>query len=329
MNRSTDGARSLTPEDVATLINAATAAPSVHNSQPWRFRDVADQIELHRDQRRVLPIADTDGRESTISCGAALLNLRLAMGALGHEPSVDVLPDPANLGHLATLTRGPAGAMTRSDAALYEAVPRRHSYRRPFGDEPVPAEVLNELETAAGLDGTALTAVRTPDDQLALIDLSSGAAQWLLGDPAYRGELSRWTRRQDSAPDGVSVGVMGDGQYPVNGLPWSLAADPEVALAELRAHPLLVLTTDGDEPADWLRAGQALQRVWLTATVRGLVASLFTQATELRPTREMLAHHLRLPGHPQLILRLGHPCHDVVHAGRRRLRTTFLPLAPR
>jgi hypothetical protein len=328
MNRSTDGnerVRPFTPEDVAALVGAATAAPSIHNSQPWRFHDVADRIELHRDPHRLLKIADVGGREGTISCGAALFNLRLAMRAIGHEPVVDILPDSADPEHLATVTRGPAGAASTPDAALYQAIRRRHSYRRPFDDQPVAAALLAELEDAAECEGAALTAVIAPEDQLALVDLSSGAAQWLLGDPGYRGELSRWTRRKDSASDGVSVGVMGDARYPVNGLPWALAADPDVALGELRRHPLLVLTTGGDEPEDWLRAGQALQRVWLTATVRGLVASLFTQAAEVRPTRTMLAHHLRLPGSPQVILRLGYPHHGVAHTKRRRQAATFLP----
>lgn len=323
MPRSAPESQPLTPEDVAALVAAATAAPSIHNSQPWRFHEVDDRIELHLDPRRLVRAADSDGRESTISCGAALLNLRLAMRAIGYEPVVDLLPDPAEPEHLATVTRGAIGVATPADAALYRAVALRHSHRRAFDDQPVPESILRELEAAAASEGAALVAVTAPDDQFAVLDLSSAAAQWLLGDPEYRYELSRWTRRLDSAPDGVPVGVMGDEQYPVNGLAWGLAADPQVALAELRRHPILILETDGDAPADWLRAGQALQRVWLTATVRGLVASLFTQAAELRHTRAMLAHHLRLPGSPQVLLRLGHPDRATPHTARRQLGATF------
>ena len=59
-----------------TLLEAATTAPSVHNSQPWRFAVGARRIEVYADPARHLQISDGSGRSLLISCGAALFSLR-------------------------------------------------------------------------------------------------------------------------------------------------------------------------------------------------------------------------------------------------------------
>ena len=79
------------------LIATAARAPSVHNSQPWQFRVGAQAVELWCDPRRKVA-ADAVGREMLISCGAALFGLRLAVRSLGHQPIVELLPDPAGCG---------------------------------------------------------------------------------------------------------------------------------------------------------------------------------------------------------------------------------------
>jgi nitroreductase len=313
------------PEDVAVLVRAATAAPSIHNSQPWLFRDEPDRIELWLDARRPLAVADPAAREQVISCGAALYNLRLAMGHLRHEPLVTLLPNPDDLTHLATVGRGPRRGTSALEARLYAAVYRRRSHRRPFGPEPVPRALLDELAEAAAWEGAWAHQVETPDDRVALVDLAAGAAHWLLSDPGYRGELARWTRTGTNGRDGVRLEALGSEQYPVSGLPWALMADPEIAVGELERHPMLVLGTDRDGRADWLHAGQALQRVLLTATARGLAASLFTQVLEVPATRSTLRRRLRLPGIPQLVLRLGYPLSGVPASARRALDTVFVP----
>ena len=69
----------------AYLIGVAGRAPSLHNTQPWRFAVSRDAIELHADVSRRLKL-DPDGREMVISCGAALYGLRLAVRSLGRLP---------------------------------------------------------------------------------------------------------------------------------------------------------------------------------------------------------------------------------------------------
>ena len=60
------------------LLEAAVQAPSSHNTQPWLFRVEDGAVHLLADRTRALPVNDPDDRELTISCGCALLNLRVA-----------------------------------------------------------------------------------------------------------------------------------------------------------------------------------------------------------------------------------------------------------
>src|SRR6516165_3100759 len=89
----------MTAEQIARYVVAeAVWAPSVHNTQPWRFGTGSDQagpqIGLYADPERRLAVSDPDGRELMISCGAALFTIRLALRSLGWVPETRVLPDP-------------------------------------------------------------------------------------------------------------------------------------------------------------------------------------------------------------------------------------------
>src|SRR5438045_93010 len=83
-----------TGETIRRVVAEAVWAPSVHNTQPWRFTAAGPEISLHADDGRQLPVSDPDGREMMISCGAALFTARLALRSLGWIPETSVMPDP-------------------------------------------------------------------------------------------------------------------------------------------------------------------------------------------------------------------------------------------
>ncbi|MZE77235.1 hypothetical protein GTY57_09470, partial [Streptomyces sp. SID5475] len=71
------------PPDTATLeklISASVAAPSMYNTQPWRYRLDTDTatVEIRAAAERALRHADPVGRALHVSVGAALFNLRVA-----------------------------------------------------------------------------------------------------------------------------------------------------------------------------------------------------------------------------------------------------------
>src|SRR5262245_47942919 len=115
-------------------LEAAVAAPSIHNSQPWRFRVAGDVVDVFADHTRRLAATDPQGRELLISVGAALFNLRVAMFAAGRVPTTRLLPKPAEPGLLARVAPGPPIEMAHTTVALAEAIPLRRTTRLPFED---------------------------------------------------------------------------------------------------------------------------------------------------------------------------------------------------
>jgi nitroreductase len=291
---------------MADLVAAATQAPSMHNTQPWRFRfePATQTIGLYADPARMLRFADPDGRALHIACGAALFNLRLAATVAGRQPVVRLLPDPGQLLLLATVRLAGPCRPQPDELELREAIPARRTNRSPFSSRPVPPGVLAELAGAARIEGAIL---HFPDHQEAirLLGVARDAERTLLGDPAYRRELDRWAggaRDREGIPDGVMAPHDPRGTAPVRD--FTPAAPASYAWFEDEPQ-LAVLSTHFAGQAAWLRAGQALERVWLTATVRGLEVSPLTHPLEtadawlVRDPRSGVEH-------PQMILRFGY-----------------------
>src|SRR5437764_8148953 len=144
----------LSATDITGVLQAGSLAPCLHNSQPWRFRILSDQIELHTDLERSLPATDPEGRELRLSCGAALLNLRLALQGHGVRPLVTLLPNGYRAGidrsgPLAVVRYGGQARQSRELTGLVQAVRTRRTNRRPFIDAPVPASHRTALIRAA------------------------------------------------------------------------------------------------------------------------------------------------------------------------------------
>jgi nitroreductase len=297
-------------DQVDFLIATAARAPSVHNTQPWRFRVGEFAIELYADVGRKLR-TDPLGREMLISCGAALFGLRLAVRSLGYLPVVELLPDPAKLQLLARVRLGAEAPMTARERQMFEAVPHRHTHRGPFGPGPLPAGLLAGLQHDALAEGATLAPVNPGIAYQQLADIVGAAGRRQTLDPVVRADARRWSRgAADSARDGV----------PAHAFPASAGHEPGrlpqrdfdlgrgLGLLPAGGPPpavTAVLLTPGDGRADWLHAGQALHRLLAHAASRWVFASLYTQPLEAAAIRALIQDRLALPGAPQMLLQLG------------------------
>ena len=226
----------MTAEEIARYVVAyAVWAPSVHNTQPWRFTSSGQRISLHADADRRLIVADPDGREMMISCGAALFNVRLALRSLGYIPETCVLPDPDQPTLVARVSWRQRAAADEFERRLFGCVLTRRTHRGAFDPEPLPPDTLAALRT--------------------------GAARGL---PTL-----------STATSARAAGVAG------------------------------LLTTAADRPVDWVNAGQALQRILLTASTSGAAVALHTQPLELPWLREFIRIQLSDGAYPHLVLRIG------------------------
>ncbi len=309
---------SLTNDMAATLIRTAVLAPSSHNTQPWVFRIRSSCIDLLADRTRALPVNDPDDRELTISCACALFNLRVAAAHLQLTPTLQAPSDPADPDCLATLDLAPASAPDAALAALFDAVALRRTYRRTFTDRPVAPAALDALAEAATHEGAWLHILdsKAQRQQAAELVAEGDEEQW--ADPAWRRELAAWMhprRRGDGlALPGLALPVA-QAVVRTFDMGYGVAAR-DIQLAD--ASPVLaVLGTPGDTPADWIAAGQALQRLLLTATQSNLQASFLNQPIEVASLRTKLRQLTGRSGHAQVLLRLGH-AENAVHATPRR-----------
>lgn len=307
-------------------LTAAAAAPSIHNTQPWLFRLRGDTVDVLADRRRQLATLDPDGREMFVSIGAAVFNLRVALRAHGREPVVRLMPDPDEPDLAARVSFPRAAAPPGVALALADAIPRRHTNRRPFADRPVPFGTLEELTAAATAEGAALLVVDPPLRD-GVLSLTRTAENRMRTDPRYRAELAAWTTPGGvGRRDGVPRQAFGPrdqlGAVPLRD--FALGHGAPTATVAFEPEPTLILLfTTGDSPADWLRAGAALQRVLLTATLRGLAATPLSQLVEVPRLRALLAD--TTSGQVvQTVLRIGYPTKPALPTPRRPVEELLL-----
>jgi nitroreductase len=309
------------------VVELATRAPSVHNTQPWRFVAAGDRLDLHADRDRQLTALDPTGRLLVVSCGAALGFARIAVRALGLDCRVELLPDDLDLDHIARLTVGTPRPAPPDDVALARAIGRRRTVRDRFDQRRLPAAVRDRLDRDAA-DDAWLRWVDSAEDRAALAVLADRADRIQRADPAVRAELARWRHDDRSAVDGIPATVLPELPTalratdvplrefePTDGAPGG--SDPQHLPLPAERPDLVVLGTRYDGPVSWVQAGAATARLLLRATTLGLVASPLNQVLDLPWTRQRLRAELRLQGHPQMVLRLGYARLDGPRTPRR------------
>ncbi|GAA2782475.1 nitroreductase family protein [Kitasatospora paracochleata] len=306
-------ALALTDTQLDLLAAAGGAAPSLHNSQPWRFCPTADRhgLQVRIDSSRAVPITDPDGRALHLSVGAAVFNLRVAAAQLGRTATVRLLPDPADPQLAAELDlSAPAEDRRPFGPDLYPAIAHRHSSRRPFSNRDIPEQILGDLVDAARAEGVDL-AVLEEYGVRRVLELTTEAELRTAADLARQAETRSWLRPEGPTADGMPPAVLGpqdhDARVPVRSFTGHPPTRPAPPTERFEPLPqLATLATRTDHPADWLRTGQAMERVWLLATVHGVRASVLHQAVEWPDTRWRLREPEDGPAHVQLVLRLGY-----------------------
>ena len=294
------------------VVSEAVWAPSVHNTQPWWFSADPDGLCLYADQGRRLVVADPGGREMLLSCGAALFTARLALRAAGWVPGVQVLPDPAQPLLVARLTWPHRATPTWFERRLAGQVRQRRSHRGGFDPVPLAPQLIAELVEGAARYGAVLQVVTDEGIRAALAQVVQEAEQALELDSARARERAVWTTPPGSIrADGVPADAYparAERTFPyfpapgfARGRGWGL---PPLSTRPGRsAGTVCLLATSSDEPADWVGAGQALQRTLLISAACGVAAALHTQPFQLGWGRGLPG--LRPGLYPHLILRLG------------------------
>ncbi|MBI1847493.1 MAG: hypothetical protein HY294_10925 [Candidatus Rokubacteria bacterium] len=270
---------------VRCLVEAAVAAPSGNNCQPWRFAWDGHGLSVLFDRPRAASLLDVAHRGSWMALGAALENMDVAAGPAGLSLAPEVFPH----GHDADVV-----AQVRVERAvptphpLQAALARRCTNRAPYRDAPWPPGARDDLLAvqAAGVtvrwtedpDGIARAArAAAVNEQLLFAhhELHAGLVRWL-----------RWSQGESAARrDGLPLGTLGIGRLEQTMLRavarWPVArAANAVGFARFvrfrsgtnlrRSGAFGLLVARDDTPERWVEAGRLMQRLWLVAAARGL-----------------------------------------------------------
>jgi nitroreductase len=292
---------------IRKVLQSAIQAPSSHNTQPWRFAVEGSDVHLYADRSRWLRVADADQRELFVSVGCALENVLVAAEHAGFGTAVqhDVATAWTDgLRRVATVTLRPSGTPETVREGLFAAIPKRHTNHNTYNDRPLSAGDRQALQQCVVETDVELWMTGDAEIRRRVDDLVTRADALQFADPAWRKELGDW---------------MGRGVF---GTSWLMSKVGKLAVTYLdmgdsqaqkdrdllgSAPVLAVLATDTDDRAAQVRAGQALERVWLAATQRGLALHPMNQILQLPDLKEQVQALLPRPAmHPQITFRLGH-----------------------
>jgi nitroreductase len=293
---------------IRNAVALACRAPSLHNSQPWRWIADGPTLHLFADTARLMFSADPQGREITLSCGAALDHLIVAMSAAGWETTVARFPDPYDPLHLATMDFRPAADDSRVGPVRADAIMRRRTDRRPFGPPDNWVRFEAQLRQAL-IPYHVMCDVVLDDARARLAEASRLTEQIRAGDPAYESELRWWTpsfATNEGVPQSSLVSATEAAHVDVS------RHFPATARGQRRnddsadQSKIVVLSTHHEDARlDVLRCGEALSALLLECTVAGLATCTLTHMTELASSREIIRGLTGQRGLPQLLVRVG------------------------
>jgi nitroreductase len=295
-------------DTIASAVELACRAPSLHNSQPWRWVAGSTIVDLFGDPHRMVASTDSSGREAIISCGAVLDHFRVAMAAVGWDTNVEQFPNPNDLDHLASIDFAPMDYVAQGRRDRAAAILRRRTNRLPFRAPKrwVPFEPV--LRSSFDNDLVSLD-VLTVDARPRLAEASRLTESLRRYDDRYHHELLWWTapsRDFEGIPQSALLSESDDRRVDVNRRFPVDPLDERSSAGTYDQAKILVLSTPGDARVDALNCGEALSAILLECTMAGLATCPVTHITELEASRDIVRDLTAAPAAtPQVLIRVG------------------------
>ncbi|MFI7665591.1 Acg family FMN-binding oxidoreductase [Nocardia sp. NPDC049526] len=291
---------------VLAAVRSAGRAPSLHNTQPWRWVFDGTRLHLYRDNDRLLTSADPLGRQLVISCGAMLHHVRTAFAAKGWHTDTTRLPDTGHPDYLAVVEFRPWPEPPIGVLARARAIDKRRTDRLPLYAPTGLSQLLHAGRMLVTPHDIELDLLHE-DARAKLTAASDHTTAVRRYDMEYQAELHWWAGHSGD-PEGVPrESLVSDAEFTRVGVGRNFPAAPHSARrGDLEDHArLLVLSSPSESVTTWLHTGEALSAVLLECTTAGLASCSMTHITEVPSVRKVIAGMLPHPGIPQVVIRVG------------------------
>ncbi len=296
---------------IRQAVLLASRAPSLHNTQPWRWIADGAALHLHLDRGRIVRNTDGGGREAVIGCGAMLDHLRVAMAAAGWTSDVQRFPDSNDVAHLAMVEFRRSDHVTGAARRTADAILRRRTDRLPLLAPPCWESLVPILRDAVTARvGAEAASIDILADELRpeLSRASTLAEETQRFNTGYQAELYWWTAPFDYVEGVPRSALTSTGESDRVGLNRSFPSEGHSArrlgIGDDRAS-VVILFTPEDTYRDALACGEAMSAVLLECTAAGLATCPVTHVTEVPAARAVVSELIAQPGIPQVLVRVG------------------------
>lgn len=302
--------------DFTTMIEAATKAPSGHNTQPWLFKINGDSITILPNLKETLAVVDKTNRELFISLGAATENLCIEASRLGYNNRVEIDPDAKSI--VVHLNK----ADVEKDS-LADAISKRQTNRKVYTGKIISKDTIDLLTQIATPDNIQKYII-SKDDSLfkVLRTYVERGNRMQMEDPYFKEELLkyiRFNRKQDQEnPTGLSYKTMESPSLPefiAKPIVKSYLKPNKQNKSDLKkidsSSHLVLFTSKNNSFEDWINMGRSLERFILTTTQLGIANAYMNQPCEVEPLANEMRSDISLINseYPTLLLRIGYAEH--------------------
>lgn len=295
-----------------TVVGHAALAPSVHNTQPARFRNDGDEIVVLADTSVALPVADPDLRDMGLSLGAAVEAAVLALSQNGHGATVENVWDPA-----AAAALRPAAIIRLAGQAsldvLAKQLPLRFTWRDTFASGTPNLFGWTPSNALLVTDHPGKAWIATANDEASLR---------VMRGRGFRRELLGWMRLKPRHPryalDGMNTENLHLTDTEARIAPIAMGAafglldrvgvaDGLVAEADKTRSAQLIAIFHRPLDESPIDTGRAYLRLWLEATKLGFAGWPMAALTHDAQARDALCARYALPDNREIVqvLRFG------------------------
>ena len=298
-------------DDYLFVIEQAIKAPSGHNTQPWLFKINSDNIEIHPNFEKSLPVVDADNRELFISLGCAVENLCIAAASKSYDYKVSI----AENGVIAINLEKKELIKYNS---LFEQIAIRQTNRSVYTGKTISndtLEVLKKIPLEAGVNIYFYENGSKEFDTISDFVVRGNIAQ--MQNKEFTDELKSFMRfnknHQNKTNDGLSYAVFGAPNLPMFIVKHIMSGylNPktqnkgDVKKMQSSSH-FVLFTTQANSLEQWINLGRTMQRFLLKSTELKIVHAYLNQPNEIRELSVEMAKFLQISEYPTILLRIGY-----------------------